>query len=402
MGEFHYTAKSATGEKVSGSLTADSEAAVLRYLDEKQLFPVAVRNLAGADDLREKRVKGRVPTRDVGVMYGQLADLIGSGVPLLRSLKSLVKSTVNPRLREILREIQARVADGKSLTEAMREHPQVFPLLHTAMVQAGERASFLEQVLRSLADFLERLDELRGKVLGAMIYPALLTVVGLAVMIGALIFFVPRFEPLMSGVHQTLPTRFLFTLSHAVRGYWYLLLAGLAGGVGLFWSVFNSAAGRRWIEVWRLKIPVVGMALRMVAITRFCRILGTMLANGVPLLQALSISKDSTGSPLLAERVAEAAENVRAGKTLTEPLREGGMFPDQIVAMISVAEESNQMEKVLLHIADTVERRTNRQVDQAVRLVEPLILCAVAAAIGFLALGLLLPIFTMASALNAK
>ena len=402
MGEFHYTAKSAAGEKVSGSLSADSEAGVLRYLDEKHLFPVSVRNLAGAGEAREKKAKGRVPSRDVGVMYGQLADLIGSGVPLLRSLKSLVKSTVNPRLRDILGEIQARVADGASLTEAMREHPQVFPLLHTAMVQAGERASFLEQVLRSLSDFLERLDELRGKVLGAMIYPALLTVVGLAVMIGALIFFVPRFEPLMSGVHQTLPTRFLFALSHAVRGYWYLLLVGLAGGVSLFWSAFNSAAGRRWIEVWRLKIPVVGLALRMVAITRFCRILGTMLANGVPLLQALSISKDSTGSPLLAERVAEAAENVRAGKTLTEPLRAGGMFPDQIVAMISVAEESNQMEKVLLHIADTVERRTNRQVDQAVRLVEPLILCAVAAAIGFLALGLLLPIFTMASALNAK
>jgi len=140
----------------------------------------------------------------------------------------------------------------------------------------------------------------------------------------------------------------------------------------------------------------------MVAITRFCRILGTMLANGVPLLQALSISKDSTGSPLLADRVAAAAENVRAGKSLTEPLAAGGMFPEQIIAMISVAEESNQLEKVLVHIADTVERRTNRQVDQAVRLVEPLILCAVAAAVGFLAMGLLLPIFTMASTLSAK
>ena len=127
-----------------------------------------------------------------------------------------------------------------------------------------------------------------------------------------------------------------------------------------------------------------------------------MLANGVPLLQALNISKDSIGSPLMADRVAEATENVRAGKSLTQPLGAGGLFPEQIIAMMSVAEESNQLEKVLLHIADTVERRTNRQVDQAVRLVEPLILCGVAAAIGFLALGLLLPIFTMASALNSK
>jgi general secretion pathway protein F/type IV pilus assembly protein PilC len=317
-------------------------------------------------------------------------------------LDTLIKSTVNARLVEVLKETRADVADGQSLTEAMRKHPQVFPALHTAMVQAGERASFLEDVLRSLANFLERLDELRSKVLGAMVYPALLTVVGLGVMIGALIFFVPRFEPLLSGIHQTLPTRVLFALSHAVRGYWYLILLALAGTGGMLWSTLKSASGQRWIERWRLRIPVAGTALRMVAITRFCRILGTMLANGVPLLQALSISKASTGSPLLADRVAEAAENVRAGKPLTEPLRVGGLFPEQIIAMITVAEESNQMEKVLLHIADTVERRTNRQVDQAVRLVEPLILCGVAAGIGFLALGLLLPIFTMASTLNVK
>ena len=385
MGEFRYTARTDQGERVTGVINADTEAAVLRFLDEKNLFPVSVADIAGAASRKQKTTGRRIPTRDVGVMYGQLADLIGSGVPLLRALDSLVKSTINARLREVLKEIRAAVADGKSLTAAMREHEQVFSTLHTAMVQAGERASFLEDVLRSLSEFLERLDELRSKVLGAMIYPALLTVVGLAVMIGALIFFVPRFEPLLSGVHQSFPTRLLFALSHAVRGFWYLIILALAGAGGLLWSGLKSEAGKRWIEEWRLKIPVVCVALRMVAITRFCRILGTMLANGVPMLQALSISKDSTGSPLLADRIAEATENVRAGKPLTEPLRAGGLFPEQILAMIAVAEESNQLEKVLIHIADTVERRTHRQVDQAVRLVEPLILCGVAAAIGFLA-----------------
>ena len=402
MGEFEYTAKSARGETVIGTINADSEAAVLRVLEEKALFPFVIRSLTAGTEQGQKRRRGRIPTRDLGVMYSQLADLIGSGVPLLRALKSLVKSTVNARLREVLKEIQGAVADGKSLTEAMRQHPLTFSTLHVAMIQAGERASFLEQVLRSLSEFLERLDELRSKVSGAMIYPALLTVVGTVVMLGAMIFFVPRFEPLLSAVHQTLPTRLLFAFSHLVRGYWYLLILGLGGGAGLLWSSLNSAGGRRWLERWRFKVPVVGSALRMVAITRFCRILGTMLANGVPLLQALSISKDSTGSPMLADRVALAAENVRAGKPLTEPLAAGGLFPEQIIAMISVAEESNQLEKVLVHIADTVERRTNRQVDQAVRLVEPLILCAVAAGVGFLAMGLLLPIFTMASTLSAK
>ena len=142
--------------------------------------------------------------------------------------------------------------------------------------------------------------------------------------------------------------------------------------------------------------------MRLLAITRFCRILGTLLANGVPLLQALKISKDATGSNILAGRIAEAADSVRDGKRLSDPLAKGGFIPEQILAMISVAEESNNLDKVLVQIADTVERRTNRQVDQAVRLVEPLILCVVAGGIGFLALGLLLPIFTMASALGAK
>ena len=172
--------------------------------------------------------------------------------------------------------------------------------------------------------------------------------------------------------------------------------------MALVWTNLKSERARRLTEAWRLKVPVMGSALRLLAITRFCRILGTMLANGVPLLQALKISKDATGSTLLADRIAEATEAVRDGKRLSEPLGTGGFFPEQILAMISVAEESNKLDKVLLQIADTVERRTNREVDQAVRLIEPAILCLVAAGIGFLALGLLLPIFTMASALGSK
>jgi general secretion pathway protein F/type IV pilus assembly protein PilC len=335
-------------------------------------------------------------------MYGQMADLIGSGVPLLRAMDSLVKSSVSPGLRELLREIRARVAEGKSLTDALRDFPEVFPVLHTAMIQAGERAAFLEEVLRSLAGFLERFEELRSKVLGALIYPALLIALGSLVMLGALMFFVPKFEPLLSHAHKPLPTLVLFGASTLVRSHWYLLILGAAGAASLVWLNLRSASARRWMEVWRLRVPVVGDALRLLAITRFCRILGTMLANGVPLLQALKISKDATGSGILAERIVVATESVRDGKRLSEPLAVGGFFPDQILAMIAVAEESNKLDKVLVQIADTVERRTNRQVDQAVRLIEPAILCLVAAGIGFLALGLLLPIFTMASQLGSR
>lgn len=406
MNAFRYTARTEAGQKISGVMEADTEAAVLRMLEEKRLFPISVAGQGGAGARTSTgapaRPRRRVKARDIGTMYGQMADLLGSGVPLLRSLDSLIRSTATPSLRELLREIRASVAEGKSLTESMRQYPETFPPLHTAMVQAGERAAFLEQVLRGLSEFLERLDELRSKVMGAMIYPALLTALGGAVMIGALIFFVPKFQPLLANVKKPLPTELLFAASTVVRQYWYLLIVGLAGLVALVWANIRSEKARRWLEKMRLKIPVVGNALRLLAITRFCRILGTMLSNGVPLLHALKISRDATGSTLLSERIAEATESVRDGKRLSEPLGVGDFFPEQILAMIAVAEESNKLDKVLVQIADTVERRTNRQVDQAVRLIEPVILCLVAAGIGFLALGLLLPIFTMASALGSK
>jgi general secretion pathway protein F len=400
MMEFEYTAMTEAGERVTGVLMADSQAAALRVLEEKRVLPVSVHGRGGAVGSVPK--KRRVRSSDLGVMYGQLADLIGSGVPLLRALDSLIKSTPSPGLRDLVKEIRAGVADGQALTETLRQFPEVFPPLHTAMIQAGERAAFLEEVLRSLSGFIERFEELRGKVIGALIYPALLSGLGAVVMLLALMFFVPKFEPLLANANKPLPSEIMFALSHLVRGYWYLVFAGLVLIAGFVWTSLKSPAARLRLERWQLKIPVVGSALRLLAITRFCRILGTMLANGVPLLHALRISKDATGSQILAGLVAEAAESVRDGKRLSEPLSKGGFIPEQILAMIAVAEESNNLDKVLVQIADTVERRTNRQVDQAVRLIEPAILCVVAGGIGILALGLLLPIFTMASALGSK
>ena len=401
MPNFNYTAMTEAGQKISGALEAESQSAVMRALEEKNLFPVNVWGKDGAAT-KDGRVKRKVRTRDLGTMYGQLADLIGSGVPLLRALDSLIRSTGSPSLKELLKEIRAAISEGKTLTDTVRQYPEVFPPLHIAMIQAGERAAFLEEVLRSLAGFLERFEELRSKVIGAMIYPAVLVALGMTVMILALIFFVPKFEPLLNTAKKPLPTEILFAASIVARKYWYLVILAMLGGAALIYTNLKSEKSRKVLEKWRLKIPVVGTALRLLAITRFCRILGTMLANGVPLLQALKIAKDATGSNILSERIAVATEAVRDGKRLSEPLAEGGFFPDQILAMITVAEESNKLDKVLVQIADTVERRTNRQVDQAVRLIEPAILVVVAACIGFLALGLLLPIFTMASQLGTK
>ncbi len=401
MTRFEYIALNNGGQRITGTLEADSEPAVLRMLEDQGLFPVSVAGkgwVAGKAPAKHLRVR----TRDLGILYGQLADLLGSGVPLLRALDSLIRSTGASGSKGLLKEIRASIADGKTLTDSLKQYPDIFPPLHTSMIQAGERAAFLEDALRGLAAFLERFEELRGKVLGAIIYPAMLSALGFGVMILALIFFVPKFEPLLASAKKPLPTEIMFAASIAVRRYWYLLLIAGAGLAALIWANVRSPSARRKLERWQLRVPVVGSALRLLAITRFCRILGTMLANGVPMLLALRISRDATGSTILADGIAEATEAVRDGKRLSEPLAAGGFFPDQILAMIAVAEESNKLDKVLVQIADTVERKTNRQVDQAVRLIEPAILCVVAAGIGFLALGLLLPIFTMASALGSK
>ena len=400
MPKFHYTARNQKGAKISGQIESDGKAAATRLLEDRELFPIDIWDID--DNEVSSSFRRNIPSRDLGIMYGQLSDLLGSGVPLLRAIKSIFKSTVNKRLAGVLRDMHNEVADGKSLYESMASHEDVFPTLHTVMVQAGERASFLEEVLASLSVFLERLDELRSKVLGALVYPVMLVFMGSAVMVGALLFFVPKFEPMLADVDKPMPTEVVFFLSQMLRNHWLILIAAIIGLIASFWSVLQSQAGKQAVERWRLKIPVAGNALKMVSITRFCRILGTMLANGVPILQALAISRDATGSALLAVNINEALESVRAGEPLTEPLKAGGLFPEQVIAMISVAEESNQLQKVLLQIADSVERRTNQQVDQAVRLIEPVILCLVAAGIGFLALGLLLPIFTMASSLGAN
>ena len=392
MATFRYVAKTAAGEHVAGVVQADNEAAALRTLDDRSLYPVRVE--PGVEETRRAR-GGKVRMRDVAVAYGQLADLLRAGAPLLRSLETLSRATPNAALSEAMARVAEGVAEGKTLAEAMATRSHAFPALHTAMVRAGERGGFLEDVLGNLAEYLDRVDDLRSKVRGAMIYPIVLTCIGTLALLFVLVWLVPKFRSVFGNTPLPLPSRMLFAVSGTLVDHWAMLL-----GIGVLVvlavvALLRSEAGRRRWETWRLRIPGVGALVRIVAITRFCRILGTLLHNGVLILQALAISKDATGSTVLAESIDRATDSVRAGEKLAAPLARSGFFPPEIVEMIAVAEESNQMEKVLLQIADAVERRTNRKVDTVVRLVEPLILVVIAGLIGFVALGLMVPIFTM-------
>jgi general secretion pathway protein F/type IV pilus assembly protein PilC len=394
MATYQYIARNSGGRQVTGLLNADSEGAVLTALGERDLYPVEVSEYVE----RSGRFRRQVRARELAVFYGQLSDLLGAGVPLLRALETLHRACGDRRLREAVLHVRDRVAEGSTLADAMAERPHAFRPLHSAMIRSGEEAGFLEDVLRNLSEFLERQDELRGKVRGAMIYPLVITVFGALVLVGILTLLVPRYKPFFTNVDLPAPTRILFALSDLLTAHLPLLLGlGVLAVLGVRLAV-TSEWGRRAWDRWRVRVPLAGRVIRMVSITRFCRILGTMLANGVPIIRALEIAKDATGSVVLRDRVGEAAENVRRGDPLAEPLRRSGMFPPQVVEMISVAEESNQLERVLVHIADTVERRMNRQVDQAVRLIEPLILVVLAGALAFVAAGLITPIIKLSQA----
>ena len=398
MPTFEYTARDSAGRQQTGVMQADTEASVVRTLDQRALFPVRI---ALQEEIRRGRLSsGAIRLRHLSAAYGQLSDLLASGVPMLRALDILSRTSSSGALAQVIAEVREGVSAGETLADSMATRGETFGPLHVAMVRAGETAGFLEDVLANLAGFLERQDELRSKVRGAMIYPLVLASFAIVAVTAMLVFLVPKFKDFLADVPVPLPSRVLFAVSDALRGQAPVVLGVLVLAVLAIWGFLRSESGRKLWDTWKLRLPVAGQAIRMVAITRFCRVLGTMLANGVQILQSLEISKDATGNELMAAAVAEAAENVRAGEPLAEPLRRSGFFPVEITEMIAVAEESNQLEKVLLHVADTVERRTNRQVDAAVRLIEPLLLVLMAGVIGFIALGLLYPIFTMAKTMR--
>jgi general secretion pathway protein F len=301
----------------------------------------------------------------------------------------------------VLQDVRDQVADGTRLAEALRQHPTVFPELTVSMVRAGEEGSFLEDTLQRIAVFTEHQEELKGRVIGAMVYPAFLVVIGSLILVGMLIFFVPKFEPLFDRMREdgTLPwaTTALLWMSGFVQHYGWIAAIAIVALVVFAQRRFSNDTGRRRFDEFRLKLFGIGHVVRSLAIARFCRVLGTLLHNGVPILNSLRIAKDATGNRVLSESIAEAAEHVSSGRSLAQPLAECKQFPIDVIEMISVGEEANNLEQVLVTIADKMERQTNRQLDLVVRLLEPLMLIVMAVAILFVLIALMLPIFNSSS-----
>lgn len=398
MAAFAYTAIGATGERKSGVLSAADEQSALAELDRLALTPISLRASASDEAGRTTKAASKPPPpgRLAGV-YTQLADLLRAGVPLLRSIRVLANTSKGSPLEPHLAALADAVQDGKDLATAMADRGGVFPISHIAMVRAGEKGGFLESGLARLGKLVESQAALRAKVIGSLIYPCVIGIFGSVLVAAVFLLYIPQFRSVFEGIDLPWITRVLFAVSDLIRGSWLLVLMVLiAAGAGL-WILSRNAAFRARLGRIPLHIPLVRSILKLLAVGRFCRVLGTLLGAGVPVLGAIEIAKEAGGLPALSEAAAKAGEEVRAGRSLADPLQSGGLFPADVLEMIRVGEAANNLDDVLITAADTLETRLDRQLSTAVRLIEPATLLLLGLIIAVIAVALILPMMRLTS-----
>jgi len=401
MQEFAYIARDMRGQDVDGLITAESRSDVMALLTDRSLFPITV-------EPAKKRAGitlgfgNRISTELLSATLTQLSDLLSNGVPLLHGLEILIQQSPSERMQSVLSDIRGRISEGAQLHEAMAVHSDVFNELTLSIVRAGTEGAFLEQSLQQTAEFLERQEELNSKIKGAMAYPAFLSVAGITVTIVLIVFFVPKFAEMFGELERNgtlpAPTILLLWLSDTLGSiYGILIAAGFVAAIVGIQKWVATPHGRELIDGTKTKLPVFGSLFLNGATSRFCRILGTLLRNGVPMLKALEISSDSSGNVVLGNAIRDSAENISSGATLSEPLSACGLIPGNVMAMITIAEEANNLEDVLTNIADGLDRKVSRQLDTMVRLIEPAMLMVMGSAVLFVIVALLLPVFEMST-----
>ncbi len=396
MPDFAYTARDVTGNRISGVVSAASEREAIAALAAKSLFPLEVKtDLPKLRRLHSKRIRGPL----VVATFSQLSALLRSGVSLLRAIEVIREQTSHEGLSAIMEDVHHRVAEGESLAEAMAVHPQIFSDIAISMVRAGGEGGFLEEALDRVAAFSETQQDLRSRVAGALAYPIFLLVFCFLIVTGLLIFFVPSFAEIFDRLRERgelpIATEGLLWLSATLQKWGLLVVIMLVGGSLLARRRLATEAGRHWLDATKLSLPLTGRIYENLAVARFCRVLGTLLRNGVPILRSLEISRAAAGNRVLSNAIAEASENVSAGESLAEPLGRCDFFPRDVVEMIAVAEESNTLDQVLVDVADRLERTTTRRLELLVRLIEPVMLLFLAGLVLLIALALLLPVLKM-------
>ncbi|MCE2862747.1 MAG: type II secretion system F family protein [Opitutaceae bacterium] len=414
MPQFAYKALQLDGAATEGLIDAANRQEAMRQVELRGLKPIRLSESAspagkgaaaapagqgGGFGLKLKLGQpGKITPRILENFTRLLSSLLAAGVPFSRALVIIHREAAEPVAKAKWKEIHDLVIDGMSLSDAMARSPETFPRVYVAMVEAGETGGFLDVVLAQIADFQSREKELKGKVMTALMYPAILLFLAVGVLIFLLVFFIPRFQLVFQGFNAELPliTRMIVGVSDAVRNYGLFIGAALVVAFISLRSWFRSEAGRRAWEGYILRVPTIGPLLAQFAMARFCRMLGTLLGAGVPLINALNVARRSIGNQILVDAVSESIDRVKEGKALGKSLAQNrALFPGTVVEMISVAEESGKLDAELLRIANVTEGDLDRQLKAVVALAEPVMLFVIAALIGTIFIGMVIPIFSL-------
>ncbi len=398
MSKFFYRVKKGPDEVTTGTLEAETKQAAISKLSQMGYFPIDVSEVSAA----EERAKGigyalfkKIGSRDLTTFTRQLSNLLGSGVTLLRALDVLADQTENRYLARIVRDIHDQVKDGKTLSQSLAGHPKIFSSVYVNMVGSGEVGGSLEDVLNRLADFAEKEDEVRTKIRTAMAYPILMAVVGVGTIIVLLAFVIPKLVTMFEDMGQILPlpTRILVSFSGWLTSYGWLALV-------LIFLIFflarrrqRSPGGMLAIDRLKLKLPLLGELIRKGEIARFGRTLGTLLSNGVPILQSIDVVSQTMTNEVLRQEVKKLHTNVAQGLSLTKSIKESSQFPALVVNLVAVGEEGGLLENSLLRIAETYEREVDRAVKVTTSLLEPAMILVMGGVVGFIVISMLLPIF---------
>ncbi len=402
MPVYEYKALDQRGKDLKGIVEADSESQARAKLRSAGKFPVS---------LKESRTKtgdasqswltsslfNRITSEEVYVATRQLATLHGAGIPLDATLTSLVEQTRNPALKKILAQIKGKVNEGKTLAQAMGEHPKLFSNIFINMIRAGEESGSLSVVLERLADFSENQQALKGRLKAALVYPVFMAFIGSAILFILITYIVPNITQVFKEMEQTLPlpTLFLLGFSTFLKSYWWALLILGIVVVSLFRLFVKTPRGRSWWDLVKLKIPIIGPVAQKIILARFASTLASLNKSGVEFMVAMGIVRTLVNNVRIAEVIDEAIEHIRKGKSMTVALSASPWFPPMFVQMIAVGEQSGNLEAMLNKIASAYERDVETAVKAMTALLEPLMITIMGLAVGFIVISILLPIFEM-------
>lgn len=397
--EFEYVAKNKSGDKIEGSLEADSSSTVVKKLKDRGYFVTSLEKQKEKIDIMDYfNFNKRVTISDLAVFSQQFSVMINAGVSLVEALEIMQKQLDHPRLKEVIRMVQEDVETGASLAEAMGEYPDVFPRLYRQLIKAGETGGVLDKVLQKLTDHYERQDELMSMIKSSLYYPAAIMLVAAAVVIFLVVKIVPTFVSMFSGFGSKLPlpTRLLLGFSNTVQNFWWLILAVLVLGGYLGYRYYKTSSGRKMIDSFLLKLPIFGKMLKKIYVSRFASTLAILMDSGVDLLSSLTIVEDVVGNSVYADALVDTRARVREGENLSQVLDDkDDIFPDMIVQMISVGEESGSLGEMLYKISDFYDREVETAIDGSVSLIEPVLIVVMAVVIGFVAISIVTPMFDM-------